>query len=80
LSRTTGITPFFTNNGYHPGLNFDIMEQNLLENHDAQEYATKLQEIYPLIQVGMHFTPAKQQESWDPYRNPAPADQVGDVV
>jgi hypothetical protein len=34
--ETAGVTPFFTNNGCHPHLNFDIIEQQgLLGNHDA---------------------------------------------
>jgi hypothetical protein len=35
-SETIGVMSFFTNNGCHPHLNFDVMEQqDLLENHDA---------------------------------------------
>jgi hypothetical protein len=59
--KTISVTPFFTNNGYHPHLNFDIMEQRgLLGNHDGQEHATKLQEIHSLIQATMSFAQAKQ--------------------
>jgi hypothetical protein len=49
-SETTSNTPFFANHGCHPHLNFDITEQqDLLENHGAQELAMKLQEIHSLI-------------------------------
>jgi hypothetical protein len=36
-----------------------------LENQEAQEYATKLQEIHPLIQADMSFAQAKQHENVD---------------
>jgi hypothetical protein len=36
-----------------------------LENHEAQERATKQQEIYSLIQAEMSFTQGKQQENAD---------------
>jgi hypothetical protein len=50
-----------------------------LENHDAQEHATKLQEIYLLIQAEMSFAQAKQQENTDRHHNLAPAYQVKDL-
>jgi hypothetical protein len=60
-SETTGVTPFFANNGCHPHLNFHITAQwNLLENHEVQEHATKLQEIHSLIQAEMSFTQVKK--------------------
>jgi hypothetical protein len=78
-SETTSVSPFFHNNSCHPPLNFDITEQlALLENHNAQEHATKLREIHPLVQAAMRFAQAKQQEKAD--YNPAPAYQVGDLV
>jgi hypothetical protein len=59
-SETTSITPFIANNGCHPRLNFDIMEQwDLLEKHDVQEHATKPQEIHSLIEAVMSFTQVK---------------------
>jgi hypothetical protein len=42
------------NNGIHP-----------LENHDAQEHATKLYEIHLVIHAEMSFAQAKRQESVD---------------
>jgi hypothetical protein len=60
-SEITGITRFFSNNGCHPHLNFDIMEPwDLLENYDTQEHVTKLQEPYSLIQAEISFGQAKQ--------------------
>jgi hypothetical protein len=57
--ETTIVTSFFANNGVHPCLNFDITEQqDLLENHDAEEHAMKLQEIHPLIRAEMSFAQA----------------------
>jgi hypothetical protein len=80
-SKTTDVTPFFANNGCHSHLNFNIMEQRyLLENNDAQEYATKQQEIYKLIQGVMSFAQVKQQENADGQCNPAHTYQVGDLV
>jgi hypothetical protein len=40
-------------------------QQNLLENHDAQEHSIKLQEIHSLIHAEMSFAQAKQQENAD---------------
>jgi hypothetical protein len=55
-SETTGITSLFGNNGCHPPSNSDVTEQqDLLENHDVQEHAIKLQEIHLLIQAEMGF-------------------------
>jgi hypothetical protein len=34
LSETTSVTPFLATNGGHPPLNYDITEQDLLENYD----------------------------------------------
>jgi hypothetical protein len=51
-----------------------------LENYDAQKLATKLQEIYSLIQAEKSFAQAKQQENADWPRNPTPVDQVEDLV
>jgi hypothetical protein len=71
-SETISITPFYTNNGCHPCLNFDIMEQwDLLENHDAQEHTTKLPEIHSLVQAKISFTQVKQEENVDRHCNQA---------
>jgi hypothetical protein len=65
-SETTSVIPFFANNGCHSCLNFAVTEQrDLLENHDAQEHATKLQKIHSLIQAEMSFAQVKQQENVD---------------
>jgi hypothetical protein len=72
-SETTGLTPFFANNGGHPHLIFEIKEQqDLLEYHDAQECATKLPKTHLLIQAEISFTQAKQQENADQQCNLAP--------
>jgi hypothetical protein len=64
--ETTSVTLLFANNGCHPHLHFNITEQqDLLENHDAQEHALKLQEIHSLIQAEMSFAQIKQQENTD---------------
>jgi hypothetical protein len=76
-----GVTSFFADNCYHPPLNFDIKQQwVLLENHDAQKHAMKLQDIHSLIQAEMSFAFAKPQENPDQHCNSAPAYQVGDLV
>jgi hypothetical protein len=51
-----------------------------LENYDAQELVTKLQEIHSLIQARMSFAHAKQQENTDRHHNLAPGYQVEDLV
>jgi hypothetical protein len=80
-SETTSLTTFFANNGGNPHLNLDITEQqDLFENHDAQEHTTKLQEIHPLTQPEMSFAQVEQQEKADQYRYPAPAYSVGVLV
>jgi hypothetical protein len=72
--ETTGVTPFFANNGCHPHSNFDIMEQQeLLENYDTQEHVTKLQEIHPLAQAEMSFAQAKQLKNMERHCDLAPA-------
>jgi hypothetical protein len=55
-------------------------QQHLLEIHDAQEHAIKLQKIYLLIQAKMSFAQVKLQENTDRHHNLTHVYQVGDLV
>jgi hypothetical protein len=60
-SESTRVTPFYANNGCHLHMNCDLTErQVIVENLDAQEYATKLHVIDSLITAKNDFTQAKQ--------------------
>jgi hypothetical protein len=79
--KTTDITLCFANNGCDPHFNCNIKEQqDLSENHDTQEHATKQQEISSLIKAEMSFFQAKQLENMDRHHNLVPAYQVGELI
>jgi hypothetical protein len=48
-------------------------QQDLLDNHDTQERAMKLQDIHTFIKVEMSFTEAKHEDNTDRYHNPVRA-------
>jgi hypothetical protein len=53
--------PFSTTSGYYQYFNFNLsIQQGRMENLDAQEYVTRLQEIDSLIQAKIAFTEVKQ--------------------
>jgi hypothetical protein len=81
VSETTGISPFFTNYGLNPKIDFepDLWVNNPEEN-EAYTLADRLSEIHDLIKSEMSFAQDWQQEYANWHHLPAPAYRPGDSV
>jgi hypothetical protein len=82
-ATSTGVSPFFTNHGFHPrtGTEIDIpagtsTPRNPIEA--AQSVIAKLKSVQDFTQTSMTFAQQTQQEVADRKRDPAPTFQVGD--
>jgi hypothetical protein len=81
ILETTSISPFFTNYGLTPKIDFE--PDNKVENpkeDQARTLANRLSEIHDLIKSQIVFAQDRQQEYADRHRLPTPAYQPGDTV
>ena len=88
VSSTTGVTPFFANNAYHPRMDFDsprppppdasttVLASNLAGN----EYVKKMEEITQLLKENMRAAQESQERNANKKRTPSPLYRVNDMV
>ena len=77
-SATTGVSPFFTNKGYHP--NISVHPERDLSSAQAREYAIDLESLHQYLREEMTAAQKRYQGPADARRSPAPDFKVGDLV
>jgi len=77
-SATTGVSPFFTNKGYHP--NLAVHPERDLSLARAREYAVDLESLHKYLREEMAAAQKRYQGPADARRSPAPDFKVGDQV
>ncbi|CDO77965.1 hypothetical protein BN946_scf184971.g15 [Trametes cinnabarina] len=77
-NATTGISPFFTNKGYHPGLT--VHPERDLTSARAREFAVDLEELHTELRKQIAEAQARYQVQADKHRLPAPDFRIGDLV
>ena len=81
-SETTTTSPFLANYGFHPRLDFEPLSRtnNSPELTNADEFATKMEEINAHLQNEMRLAQARYESTANYHRTPAPSFRVGDEV
>ncbi|CAA7268135.1 unnamed protein product [Cyclocybe aegerita] len=74
----TGVSPFFTNKGYHPNLAVHL-ERDIASSR-AQEFAVDLGELHEFLKENIRKSQKRYQKAADNRRLPAPNFKVGDQV
>ena len=77
-SATTGITPFFTNKGYHP--NITVFPECELASIKAHKYIINLEELHAKLCEQMAKAQACYQGPVDHQQEPTPDFQVGQQI
>ncbi|CDO77784.1 hypothetical protein BN946_scf184609.g1, partial [Trametes cinnabarina] len=77
-NATTGISPFFANKGYHPGLT--VHPERDLTSARAREFAVDLEELHTELRKQIAEAQARYQVQADKHRLPAPDFRIGDLV
>ena len=77
-SVTTGVSPFFTNKGYHP--NLAVHPERDLSSARAHEYAVDLESLYEYLRTEMAAAQQRYQGPADAKRLALPDFKVGDQV
>ena len=77
-SATTGVSPFFTNKGYHP--NITVHPERDLSSARAREYTVDLESLHQYLHEEMAAAQKRYQGPADARRSPAPNFKVGDQV
>ena len=77
-SATTGVSPFFTNKGYHP--NIFVYPERDMTSAWAHEYAVDLDSLHHYLCEEMANTQLRYQDPADAKRSPAPDFKVSDQV
>src|SRR5882724_6773251 len=77
-SATTGVTPFFTNKGYH--LNITVHPECDLTLARAQVFVTDLDELHQQLRLHMAEAQCRYQPPIDSQRTPAPEFKIGSQV
>jgi hypothetical protein len=77
-SATTGITPFFTDKGYHP--NIMVIPECELASVKAREFIIDLEELHAELRIQMAAAQKCYQGPADRQREPAPDFHIGQQV
>jgi hypothetical protein len=77
-SATTGVSPFFTNKGYHP--NITVYPKHDMTSKKAQEYAVDLESLHLFLQEEMSHAQKHYQVHADAKWIPAPDFKVDNLV
>ena len=74
-SAMTGVSPFFSNKGYHP--NITVYPKHNLPSAQAREYAVDLESLHQYLHEKMAAAQKRYQGPADARRSPAPGFKVG---
>jgi len=77
-STTTGVSPFFTNKGYH--LNITIHPKYNIVSSQAYDFTIDLDELQSTLKAEISAAQQCYQKSADARHSPAPDFKVGDKV
>ena len=77
-STMTGVSPFFTNKGYHP--NLTVHPEHDLSSARAREYTVDLESLHEYLREEMAAAKKRYQGPADARRSPAPNFKVSDQV
>jgi len=77
-SATTGVSPFFTNKGYHP--NIIVHPEYNIASSQAYNFAIDLDELQSTLKAEISIAQQCYQKSTDVQCFPAPDFKVGDKV
>jgi len=77
-SAITGVSPFFTNKGYHP--NISVYPERNMTSTRARDYAVDLKSLHQYLQEEMANAQLCYQGLADAKHTPAPDFKVGDQV
>ena len=77
-SAMTGVSPFFTNKGYH--LNLAVHPERDLSSAWAREYTVDLESLHEYLHEEMAAAQKRYQDPADTRRSPAPNFKVSDQV
>jgi len=77
-SATTGVSPFFTNKGYH--LNITVHPECDIASSRAHDFAIDLDELQSTFKTEISTAQQRYQKSTDARRSPTPDFKVGDKV
>src|SRR5260221_8287645 len=77
-SATTGISPFFTNKGYHPRLLMNLLAPS--SSSEAQRYMADLDQLHSQLKVSIPQAQECYQKAVDHQQMPSPAFMIGDHV
>ena len=78
LSVTTGVSPFFTNKGYHP--NITVHPECNIASFWAHDFTVDLDELQNILKAEISAAQQRYQKSADAWHSPAPDFKVGDKV
>jgi len=78
--KATGTSPFFSNYGYDPRMDFLDKQTLPTDDQAAQSFIVTMRELHAHLQTEMGYVQERQQENADGHRHPAPSFQVGDKV
>ena len=77
-NATTGVSPFFTNKGYHPNISVHP-EQDLASQH-ARDFVIDLDELHTTVHEQILLAQKHYQGPTDARQTPPPPIQIGDQV
>ena len=77
-STTTGISPFYTNKGYH--LNISVHPEHELASRRACKFAINLDELHTTLKEQIKTAQSYYQASADAHHAPAPSFPIGSYV
>ncbi len=77
-SVTMGVSPFFTNKGYHPRLTMDPIAPS--SSSEAQCYVTDLDQLHSQLKASIAEAQEHYQRAVDRQQIPPPAFKVGDCA
>jgi len=63
LSATTGVSPFFTNKGYHP--NITVHPEHNIASSQAHSFAIDLDKLQSTLKAEISVTQQRYQKSTD---------------
>src|SRR5690606_17546234 len=79
-SETTGMTPFYAHQGYHPQFTIDHSKSTKAKSPSATDVAKYLQENHQILREQILKSQERQKEYYDRNHREHPQYQVGDKV
>jgi len=77
-SATTGVSPFFTNKGYH--LNITAHPEHDITSFWVCDFAVNLDDLQSILKAEIFIAQQRYQKSADAWHSPTPDFKVGDKV